>query len=190
MRLNDTVHANSSSLDDFGLVHVITGEGKGKTTSALGMALRAIGNNRYVKFVQFYKQESSEQDILRKICEYAQFSETHPFFMPRLDARIYEIERQKPLFHSFWQKEITTGLIEQRYDLMVLDEIGSALAIQIISEKELVDFISTKPKKTELVLTGRWIPDAIIKQAHYAGNITKIKHPYDQGVPARKGIES
>lgn len=189
MRLNEKIRADDSGQTEFGLVHVIIGEGKGKTTSALGMTLRAVGDNKYVKFVQFYKHESAEQDLLRQICEYSRFSETHPFFILNLEARPYEIDRQRPLFQSFWKKEIMEGLADGKYDMLVLDEIGSALAIQIMGETELIEFIKNKPKKTELVLTGRWIPDSIIEHADYAGNIVKIKHPYDLGFPARKGIE-
>ena len=170
------------------MVHVYTGDGKGKTTAALGLALRALGWGLRVCFIQFVKgyPEIGEMKIA-------------PAFDGRFEIHQFaldlsrDIDESKVLARRAAAEEAMrfaeSAVASREYDLVVLDEINVAVHYGLIDAARVLSLISKKPKRVELVLTGRNAKQAIIEAADYASVISKFKHPYDRGALARKGIE-
>lgn len=171
-----------------GLVHIYTGEGKGKTTAAVGLALRAVGQGMKVLFVQFFKEDSApsgEKDLLRNAgVDVVRSNCRHPLFTgARTDldavrssvAGTYQAAKEK--------------LMQGGYNMAVFDEIMSAVNGGWIKTDDLLKFLDSRPKDLEVVLTGRNAPVELMQSADYVTEMLKIKHPYDQGVQARRGIE-
>jgi cob(I)alamin adenosyltransferase len=169
-----------------GLVVVITGNGKGKTTSAFGQALRAIGHGYKVFVLQFMKG--------RKYGEFIA-SEKH---LPRLTIRIFGLDSfvmrdnpaaidielaQKGLDAA--KKAINSG----KYDMVILDEINVALEFKLIDLQEVIDIIKNKPAGLDLILTGRYAPPEIIELADTVSEVQEVKHHYQAGIKDRAGIE-
>jgi cob(I)alamin adenosyltransferase len=168
-----------------GLVQIYTGDGKGKTTAALGLSLRAAGRGLKVFIAQFAKgMFYGELEALKR-------------FAPQITLHQYgrkcfihdePAEEDIRLAREGWQ-EIRDVLKRAEYDLVILDEIGIALHYQLISLEEVRELIRLKPDGVELVLTGRKIPEALYEQADLVTEMREIKHYYNAGVQARKGIE-
>tara|TARA_Y100000034_G_C6903471_1_gene418578 strand:- start:937 stop:1449 length:513 start_codon:yes stop_codon:yes gene_type:complete len=166
-----------------GLVHVYTGEGKGKTTAGMGLLLRALGRGLSVKIIQLFKRNTGEQFFFENSgFKYMQFQPLHPFFK---SYNKDELESLKKEFRTFWKRAIEN----LNYDVILIDEVGPGLAWGVIDESLVLDLIKNKPETTELILTGRDISLAIMEKADYVSEVNKIKHPYEKGVLARKGIE-
>jgi|TARA_Y100000310_G_C20696719_1_gene826234 cob(I)alamin adenosyltransferase len=167
-----------------GLIHVYTGEGKGKTSAGMGLILRALGRGLKIKIIQLFKRDTGEQFFFENSgFKYLQFKPLHPFFK---DYNENELDDLKKEFLKFWEDAIKDF---REYDVVLIDEIGPGIKWKIIPEDLILKFLDNKSENTELILTGRNIPEAIIEKADYASEIKKIKHPYDKGVLARKGIE-
>tara|TARA_Y100000034_G_scaffold123932_1_gene171427 strand:- start:5000 stop:5545 length:546 start_codon:yes stop_codon:yes gene_type:complete len=170
--------------EKLGLIHIYTGKGKGKTSAGMGLILRALGRGLKIKIIQLFKRDTGEQFFFENSgFKYLQFKPLHPFFK---NYNENELEDLKKEFLEFW-KEVIKDIEE--YDVVLIDEIGPGIKWKIISEEIILDFMGNKPKNTELVLTGRNIPDSIIEKADYVSEIKKIKHPYDKGILSRKSIE-
>jgi cob(I)alamin adenosyltransferase len=166
-----------------GLVHIYTGGGKGKTTAALGLAIRATGRGMKVIIIQFLKGiTSGEHLFLNKhtAFEIKQVSSGDIFTKPR--DQLSE-EAQQTL--ALAEKEMLSG----NYDLVILDELLIALSLDLITLKEVLDLLDKKPDKVELVLTGRDAPQELIDRADLVTEMVMVKHPFTEGIPARKGIE-
>ncbi|OYT59773.1 cob(I)yrinic acid a,c-diamide adenosyltransferase [Euryarchaeota archaeon ex4484_178] len=167
-----------------GYVHVYTGNGKGKTTAAFGLAMRAAGRGKKVCIIQFMKPDKGygEQVSARKLD-----IEVHPFgtnrFVNKKNPREEDIERAINAL-NFAKKKIKEG-----YDLIILDEINVALDFNLIPLEEVLELVDSLPEKTELVLTGRYAKDEIIERADLVTEMREIKHYYRKGVIAREGIE-
>ena len=169
-----------------GQIHVYTGNGKGKTTAAMGLAVRALGHGLNVKIIQFFKNSTGEKNILADFCCYSQFSYAHPRFSKNYEQNV---KSQQFSFKDFWNTEIK-DIEKQNYDLIVLDELGSLLYDKIADESEIIKFIKNKPENAELILTGRNIPKSIVDLSSYCTEMQEIKHPWkDLNLGARKGIE-
>lgn len=171
-----------------GLIQVYTGDGKGKTTAAVGLAVRARGHNLKVCYTYFHKDPKrwnyGEHKILKKIgVDVFGFAERHPHFYK--DIRPGEMRKECLKGLEFIKKVYQ----EKRYDLLILDEINISLRDGFLREKEVVDIIRAKPEKLELVLTGRGATKRIIEKADLVSRIEKVKHPYDAGVQRKKGVE-
>lgn len=169
-----------------GLIHFYCGDGKGKTTAAAGLAIRAAGQGKKVLFTQFLKDGSSgEITVLSGISGIKVFSQTmhHGFFRTLSAEEKTEARRQ---WQAYFDKIVSMA---GEYDLVVMDEFAAACAIPVIDRKKAADFIKNKPEQMELVLTGRTIPEEIEPFCDYITEAVKRKHPYDKGIPARKGIE-
>ena len=170
-----------------GLVHIYCGDGKGKTTAAAGLALRAAGAGKKVLFVQFFKDgSSSEIGILRGLqdVQVRVVPENFGFVWTMSDE---ELARAKEAYTGLLlnaEKEAADG-----FGLLVLDEVISAVNCGIVPEKELLDFIVCRPEGLEIVLTGRDPSAALSDAADYITEMRKIRHPFDEGVNGRKGIE-
>lgn len=181
-----------------GLVHVYTGDGKGKTTAALGLALRAVGQGLRVCFIQFLKGdwdlgERKAAPLLAPGLEFhwfsapqwgdpAKASEGAPWWqLPPSD----EDRRQAQEGLAFVHRALTAG----GCDIVVLDEIFQALRYGLITLDQLLSLIRARPPHVELILTGRGAPEEVIRAADLVTEMKPVKHPYDRGLPPRKGIE-
>lgn len=175
-------------MERIGLIHIYCGDGKGKTTAACGLAIRAAGQGLRVLFVQFFKKPvSGEINSMAKIdgvtalhanCKVGRFSK-----MTEEERNGAKSEYGLLLYKVF-------GLCENGgADVLVLDEAVSACNRGIIDKEVLNGFLSNKPKKLEVVLTGRNPSAELVAAADYVSEIKKIKHPFDRGIKARKGIE-
>lgn len=170
--------------EKLGLVHVYTGSGKGKTSAGMGLLVRALGRGLNVKIIQLFKRDTGEQFFFENSgFKYLQFKPLHPFFK---NYKGDELESLKKEFLEFWNDAINDL---EKYDVVLIDEIGPGINWKIIPDKIVLDLIENKPKNTELILTGRDIPFSVIQKADYVSKIEKIKHPYDKGILAREGIE-
>lgn len=167
-----------------GFIQVYTGDGKGKTTAAVGLTIRAIGNGLKVFFVQFIKStHSGEIEILNKFSDYVDIYRCPTGF-------IYEIPDEKQIEKvKECLKEIKNKITTKKYDLIVLDEMTVAINTCLISRMDAETIINMKPPQTELVITGRDAPEWICEKADLVTEMKKIKHYFDKGVKARKGIE-
>jgi cob(I)alamin adenosyltransferase len=181
-----------------GLVQVYTGPGKGKTTAALGLAMRAAGHGLRVCFIQFMKGDwdlgerkaaarlSPELEIRHFAAprwgDRSRADEGTPWWeLPPSD----EDKRQAQEGILFARRALTGG----DYDLVVLDEVLGAVNLELISLDELMGLICAKPPGVELVLTGREAPERVIEAADLVTEMQAVKHPYQRGVKARRGIE-
>lgn len=168
-----------------GLIQVYTGSGKGKTTAALGLALRAAGQDKKVALLQFMKcGQFGEVKALKKIKNITIQQFGRPSFV---DCRKITLEDKKLAQQAV--KAARKLMMAKKFDLMILDEVNVALKFRLIGLNELIKLIKKKPKNLELVLTGRFAHPQIIKLAHLVSETRKIKHYFDRGIRARKGIE-
>ena len=166
-----------------GLIHIYCGDGKGKTTAATGLAVRAAGCGMKVLLVQFLKgQETGELRALAHIPGITVLrGKASEKFTFQMDER--ELQQTYDLLTAVEQARAGAC------DLLVLDEVMGALSCQLIDEDLLRSLVEQKPERLELVMTGRNPPDWLIEAADYVSEIKKVKHPYDRGVSARRGIE-
>ncbi len=174
-----------------GLVQIYTGEGKGKTTAAIGQAVRAKGRGLKVLLIQFLKEKkgSGEISLLESLGVKVICSKGGKYKWLFLD-KIGEDEKRK--IKTEWTillGKITQEILAQRYDLLILDEINVAVHYGLINEDRLIDFIKKKPDGLEIILTGRHASPRLIQAAHLVSEVKNIKHPFEKGIKARKGIE-
>ncbi|HBT19121.1 MAG TPA: cob(I)yrinic acid a,c-diamide adenosyltransferase [Clostridiaceae bacterium] len=171
-----------------GYIHVNTGDGKGKTTAALGLAIRCAGRGEKVLFVQFLKgQETGEEAITNRLPEI-----THRKLMNARSFFHHLKSEEQDALRVQGGKEWENLMKEIRntsYRLLVLDEIMAVMYLGILPEEEVLQFLKEKPESLEVVLTGRDAPETIMDVADLVSVIEKKKHYYDQGVLSRKGIE-
>ena len=169
-----------------GLVQVFTGNGKGKTSAALGAVLRAVGHGLKVYIVFFMKGKYpyGEFSTLPKLSHVDVASFGLRCLINPADINPEEIEQAK-LALSAARKAMLSG----NYDMVVLDEVNVALYFKLIELDEVVRLIGDKPRNVELILTGRYADAKLIELADLVTEMVKLKHPYDKGVKARKGIE-
>jgi len=167
-----------------GLIQVYTGDGKGKTTAALGLALRAIGQNMKVIIIQFVKGD--------KTCGEHLYASTHH------DVKIVQLNTQSCFSEDKKQLKLAVGktldlaketIINGNYDIVILDEISVAINLKLIDIGEVMKLLEIKPESMELILTGRNAPDEIIRRADLVTEMIAVKHPMSRGIPARRGIE-
>jgi cob(I)alamin adenosyltransferase len=171
-----------------GLVHIYTGDGKGKTTAAVGLTVRCAGNGGTVVFCQFLKNNrSSELAILRSVpnIKIIQSDKIFGFYKNLSPEQRAEaaVNAEELLMRAM------AAAISENARLLVLDEIIGAYNHELVNRQTLLDFLQNKPADLEVVLTGRSPAPEIITLADYVSNIQKIKHPFDKGIPARPGIE-
>jgi len=169
-----------------GLVQVFTGNGKGKTSAALGAVLRAVGHGLKVYIVFFMKGKYpyGEFSTLPKLPNVDVASFGLRCLINPADINPEEIEQAK-LALSAARKAMLSG----NYDMVVLDEVNVAVYFKLIELDDVVRLIGDKPRNVELILTGRYADAKLIELADLVTEMVKLKHPYDKGVKARKGIE-
>jgi len=170
-----------------GLTQVYTGNGKGKTSAALGLALRAIGWGFKVHMIQFIKGGDFKYGELHIIKQLPDFK-LKAFGRGRYITEHPPLEEDVKLAEKalkFARKIADSG----EYDIVILDEINVALHLKLIKTNEVIELIRNKPKHVELILTGRYAPSKVIEAADLVTEMREIKHPYAQGTLGRKGIE-
>ena len=168
-----------------GRVQIYTGDGKGKTTAALGLALRACGHGLKVFLAQFAKgRESGEHEALKRFQDLVEVRRygRESFIGKKPEAE--DIELCRAGFRQA-REAAASGL----YDLLILDEIGIALHYKMITLEEVLELVRGKPAALELVLTGSRIPRRLIELADLVTEMREVKHYHRRGVAARKGIE-
>jgi cob(I)alamin adenosyltransferase len=172
--------------DRKGLTILITGEGKGKTTSALGQALRACGQGLRVLFMQFMKgrDETGEFKSVRKhgLFELVQFG--RPGFVNPSSPQSKDIELAKQGL-----ERAREAVQSDQYDMIILDEILFTVHLKLLSLEDVKSLIRNKPDGLHLVLTGRDAHPELIEMADLVSEIQAVKHPYSQGIGAQQGIE-
>ena len=176
-------------MSEKGLVIVYTGNGKGKTTAALGMALRAIGYDHKVCMLQFIKGSwhYGEMDSSKKLEPNLELIAVGKGFVGILDDNSPKEEHEKYAEEAL--KICREKISSEKYDVVILDEINYAINLQLISVNDVVDIIKEKPKKLDLVLTGNHAKNEIIELADLVTEMKEIKHPFKSGIKAKKGID-
>lgn len=190
------------------MLQVYTGNGKGKTTAAIGLAIRCLGAGKKVYFSQFMKTLSySEQTILQQFSPNLTLKTSgKPYFIAKEGMltdeeitqwgdmiRVYPAgnppaDYVKLVNDSLF--EVLDALNKHKYDLIVLDEINVAIFYDLITRPTVENFLAKIPAETEIVCTGRYAPDWLIKRADLVTEMKEIKHYYQKGVQGRKGIEN
>jgi len=169
-----------------GLVQIFTGDGKGKTTAALGTVIRALGHGLRVFIVYFMKGSYpyGERNILSKLPNVATASFGSLEFIDPTNIKPEEREQARQALAAARE-----AMLSGSYDLVVLDEVNLAAAWKLIGLDEVIKLISDKPPNVELILTGRQADTRLVQMADLVTEMLNIKHPYDKGIKARKGIE-
>jgi cob(I)alamin adenosyltransferase len=176
---------NHTRTDDFGYIHVYTGNGKGKTTAAIGLTIRALGAQKCVLFVQLMKEQRYSECLS----------------MERFAGRLDWLRCGEGLCGQATPSEencleISTGVAEVRkrmqsgkYDMVVLDELNTVVHRGFLPLNAALDLIDSKPGTVELVLTGRHAPQEFISRAHLVTEMQEVRHYISEGVQPRAGIE-
>jgi len=170
-----------------GLIQIYTGAGKGKTTAALGLSVRAVGHGFHVYIIQFMKGKggSGELEGLKRLqpeCQIEYFgAQGWVHKGENLEEHILEVRKG----FSRAQEIIASGA----WDIVILDEILNALWFELIPERDVLELLNKKPRHVELVLTGRNASQAITEKADLVTEMVQRKHPFEQGIMARAGIE-
>ena len=171
-----------------GFLHLYCGDGKGKTTAAVGLTVRAAGAGKKVLFVQFMKDGTSAElnmlDALPGVST-AVCRTPYGFYLYMSDK---EREAARQDYTALLEQAIRRCAAE-KIDLLVMDEAVSACNTGLISEKQLLEFLENRPEALEVALTGRDPSGKLLALADYVTEMKKVKHPYDHGVTARRGIE-
>lgn len=171
-----------------GLIHIYCGDGKGKTSAAAGLAIRAAGTGMKVLFARFLKNEhSGELKVLDTVpeIEVMHLERSYGFFSTLSDR---EKEEVRAMYLGLWNK-IRKKTLSGGYDMLVIDEFMAAYNYGLIPHEEALRFLKEKPEALEIVLTGRNPEEALVELADYVSEIRKVKHPFDRGITAREGIE-
>ena len=172
-----------------GLIQVYTGDGKGKTTAALGQAMRAVGAGYTVYMVQFLKGgKTGELNAAKKLepCfRIFRFEKERGFFWTLNDGQKKELEVEVRKAFDFIKELV--GL--NKCNILILDEIMGILHNGLLTENEVCGLLERKPENMEIILTGRDVPERIFKMAHLVTEMKMIKHPFEQGIGPREGIE-
>ena len=179
--------ANDSS--DKGLTIVYTGNGKGKTTAALGLCLRAVGHGNKIRIVQFLKSDwpYGELEGLKRLEPEVQIDVLGAGCVGIMDDN-KPIEEHRQAAQKCL--EAVREIIESdKYDIVVLDEINVAAELKLISTEDILELINIKPARLNLVITGRYADQRVIEKSELVTEMKEIKHPFQKGQLARKGID-
>ena len=172
-----------------GLVIVYTGGGKGKTTAALGMALRAVGYGHKVCMIQFIKGSwhYGEIDSSKRLTPEFEIIAAGKGFVGILDDTSPKEDHEKYAKDAI--KLCKEKILSEKYDLVILDEINYAVNLGLIDTNSVIELIKIKPKRLDLVLTGNHAKEEVVKLADLVTEMKEIKHPYKSGIKAKKGID-
>ena len=168
--------------------HIYYGDGKGKTTAAIGLAVRAAFIKMKVLFVQLLKTEFSGERHILSHTENVTLTFCPLELKFTFDMDDKEKAQAAKIFKGIFDNAVTTALTE-KYDMVVLDEVFEAINAHMLSESEVYEFITNAPSSMEIVMTGHNPPQKFMDCADYITEFKKIKHPYDRGITGRIGIE-
>jgi cob(I)alamin adenosyltransferase len=171
-----------------GLVIVYTGEGKGKTTAALGIVLRAVGYKKKVLIVQFGKVWfTGEVESVKMLKPYVKLVQGGLGFMKILDDNESHLAHKKANneLYGYLYKEV----ISKKWDVVIADEIVGAVAGKVLSQSQIDKLIKDKPKALDLVLTGHHAKESLMKKADLVTEMIPVKHPFEKGILAKPGID-
>lgn len=175
--------------NDLGLIHVYYGNGKGKTTAALGLGVRAAGYDKKVCMIQFLKSgDTGELFSAKRLAPYlniVQFDKPKGFYFNMNEQEREELKKETQQGFAYAQEQLESG----EWDLVILDEVLGSLTNGLLSVDQVTAALQNKHSNTEVVLTGRELPDEIENMADYVTEMKEHKHPMHRGVKARKGIE-
>ena len=170
-----------------GYLQVYTGNGKGKTTAALGLAFRAMGCGLKTYIGQFMKgQQCSELEAVKIVANYITIEQYGKTGFTR-NKEHPDAENLKNAKKGL--VKVRKAMLSGKYDIVVLDEINTAHFFKLITLEEMLELVKTKPDGVELVFTGRYAPQELIAAADLVTEMVEIKHYYDKGMMSRKGIE-
>ena len=170
-----------------GYIHVYTGNGKGKTTAALGLAFRAAGRGLRTYIAQFLKgQPTGELEAAKKLAPLIRLEQfgREGFITVKEGPDDEDISRARAGLARALE-----AMLSGEYRIVVLDEINTAVHFGLLPETDVLDLIDRRPAAVELVLTGRYAPASFIERADLVTEMTEIKHYFDRGVKSREGIE-
>lgn len=174
--------------EDKGLVILYTGEGKGKTTAALGLVLRSVGYKRKCLIVQFGKiWFSGEVAGVKKLAPYVKFIQGGKGFVKILGDKLPLKEHKKAIQETF--EKLYEEVISGKWDVVVADEIVGAASAGLLSESKVVKLITDKPDKVDLILTGHHASKKLMEIADLVTEMKSIKHPFEKGILAKKGVD-
>lgn len=177
------------NFEDRGLVIVYTGNGKGKTTAALGLCVRAVGYDEKVCIIQFIKGswKYGELDGIKRLAPNVELYQKGLGFVGIIDDKLDKSEHIKAANEAV---EFAREKIESdKYDIVILDEINVAVGLELIKVEDVMELIDCKPELMDLVLTGRNARQEIIERADLVTEMREIKHPYQKGIMAQRGID-
>jgi cob(I)alamin adenosyltransferase len=172
---------------DKGLVSIFTGNGKGKTTAAIGTAVRAAGNGLKVLIVFFAKGDKhprGEANVLSQLPNITVTSCQRKGWIDRENIKVEDKELTEAMLTTARE-----AMLKGDYNLIVLDEINIAVNYGLVSLDEVIGFINDKPNNVELILTGRYAEPELVQMADLVTEMQMVKHPYSKGVTARRGID-
>ena len=169
-----------------GLVQVYTGDGKGKTSAAFGLALRALGRGLKVYIIQFIKGgfDYGELHTFQQLANLELKAFGRGKFITEKPPEKADVDLAREALK--WAGKIISS---DKYDIVILDEVNVAISLKLIDAEDIVKLAKSKPKHVELVLTGRHAPPEVVELADLVTEMKEIKHPFQRGVPPRKGIE-
>lgn len=170
-----------------GFIQVYTGNGKGKTTAALGLALRAAGRGFKTFVAQFLKgQPTGEIEAAKKLFPLVRIEQfgREGFITVKDGPGDEDASRAKAGLERALE-----AMLSGDFRIIVLDEVNTAVHFKILPEKDVLDFLDKRPPGVEVVLTGRYAPDSFIARADLVTEMTAVKHYFERGVKAREGIE-
>ncbi|MDA0756538.1 MAG: cob(I)yrinic acid a,c-diamide adenosyltransferase [Crenarchaeota archaeon] len=176
-------------MSEKGLVIVYTGNGKGKTTAALGLALRAIGYEHKVCMLQFIKGSwhYGEMDSSKKLEPNFELIAVGKGFVGILDDNSTREEHEKYAAEAL--KICREKIFSEKYNVVILDEVNYAINLGLIDVQDIIKIIKEKPSNVDLVLTGRDVKEEIVELADLVTEMKEIKHPFKSGIKAKKGID-
>ena len=172
-----------------GLTIVYTGKGKGKTTAALGLALRATGYDKKICMIQFIKGSwhYGEMDSTKKLEPGFEMVAVGKGFVGIMDDKSPKEDHEKVAKEAI--KISSEKIHSGKYDIIILDEINYAVNLNLISVDDVLNLIKTKPQDIDLVLTGNYAKEEVIEIADLVTEMNEIKHPFQKGIKAKKGID-
>ena len=171
-----------------GLIHIYCGDGKGKTTTGMGLCARAAGAGLHVLIYQFMKDNSTSERAILQLSDNITIIDGLP--QEKFSFQMTPEEKsQRRTYYENQLRAVTKKAREENYDVLFLDEAIYTIRAGLLDESLLLDFLRSKPERLEVILTGQGPSQDLIDIADYVSEIHKVKHPFDQGIAARKGIE-
>jgi cob(I)alamin adenosyltransferase len=180
---------NEKQIKEKGLLVVYTGNGKGKTTAALGMTIRAVGYDWKVAVLQFIKGswKYGELDGIKKLAPNVELEIMGEGFVGIVDDDKPFEEHRAAAIRAL--EKVKDRIISGQYNLIILDELNVAVSLGLVTQEELQEIVELKPEKLHLVITGRGATQWLIDRADLVTEMKEIKHPYQKGILAQKGVD-